>query len=335
MQDIAKIANVSIATVSRTLRCPHLVSRKTRQRILECIHENDYVYNVTAGELSSRKSTVIGVLIPTTKAPLFADSILAIQERVQQQGYSVIIGNTRYDPNIEMTLLRQYQERRLAGVILTGFTSGHENCLNQIVQDGIPCVVIWETLRRPNVNYVGFDNYRASYAMTEYLISLNHRCIGLIIGPFSKIGRVRKRFEGFLDCLKANNIEPNPEWIIECEPSLLEGRESMARLMSLPKKPSAVFAASDILAIGALAGARDSGMEVPKDVSLCGFDDVEFASYCHPPLTTVHVPGYEIGRKAVDIILKLNKQKQTKTQHYCFDTEIVVRASCRAYRPDN
>ena len=229
MQDIAKVANVSVATVSRTLHSPHLVSRKTRQRILERIHENGYVYNTTAGELSSRKSNVIGVLIPTTKAPLFADSLLAIQEHVQENGYSVIIGNTRYDPNVEIKLLRQYQERRVAGIILTGFTLGHENCLDQVIQAGIPCVVIWEKLDSPGVNYVGFDNYKASYAMTEYLVSLNHRRIGLIIGPFSIVGRVRKRYEGFLDCLKANHVECNSDWIIECEPSLIEGRESMAR----------------------------------------------------------------------------------------------------------
>jgi DNA-binding LacI/PurR family transcriptional regulator len=221
----------------------------------------------------------------------------------------------------------------LAGIIVTGFTFGHEGCLDQIIHSGIPCVVIWEKLENPGVNYVGFDNYKAAYSMTEYLINLNHRRIGLIIGPFSKVGRVLKRYEGFLDALNANRISCNPDWIIECEPSLIEGRESMSYLMKLKERPSAVFAASDILAIGALAGARDAGLKVPEDVSLCGFDDVDFASYCYPSLTTVHVPGYEIGQKAVDIILKMNKQKIFKPQHYCFDTQIVVRASCRVFNP--
>jgi DNA-binding LacI/PurR family transcriptional regulator len=331
MLDIAKAASVSIATVSRAIHTPHLVSKKTLHKVLKCIDESGYVYNTTAGELSSRRSTVIGVLIPTTKAPLFADSILAIQERVQERGFSVIVGNTKYDPDTEYLLLRKFKERRLAGIILTGFTVGNEHFLDQIIQDGIPCVVIWEKLSMPNVNFVGFDNYKAAYSMTEYLISLNHRKIGLIIGPYSKVGRVRNRFEGFQACLKDYNIESNPDWIIECEPSLSEGRQSMIRLMSLDKRPSAVFAASDILALGAIAGAREKNLVIPHDVSLCGFDNVEFAAYAHPPLTTMHVPGYQIGQKAVDIIIKKNDQQVTRVEQYCLDTHIVIRDSCKVF----
>ncbi|MGO9116272.1 MAG: LacI family DNA-binding transcriptional regulator [Desulfomonilaceae bacterium] len=331
MQDIAALAGVSVATVSRAIHTPQFVRSKTRERVLSIIEKHGYVYNAAAGDFSRNKSTVIGLLIPTTEAPLFASTILAIQERANDKGYSILLGNTQYDYQTESNLLQRFEERRLAGVILTGFNIGQENRVKKLADSGVPCFIIWEKPDNPALSYVGLDNYRAAYSMTNYLASLHHTRIGLMIGLYTKVGRVRKRYEGFMACLKDLGLECRPEWIVETVPTLQGGKDSMSRILSLQDRPTAIFAASDVLAIGALAAVRAAGLRVPEDLSLAGFDDIEFAAYCDPPLTTVRVPGYEIGRIAVDMLLEGIERNSTQARHCCLDTEIIVRGSCREH----
>lgn len=196
MQEIAAKAGVSLATVSRTIHSPHLVKTETREHIRQVMTECRYVYNVTASDFSKRRSSVIGVLIPTTKGSIFANSTKTIQEKAQERGFSLIIANTGYDGEVESMLLRQFQERRLAGIILTGFAIGQENAVREMVQIGIPCVVIWEALEDSSISFVGFNNFTAAYSMTEYLIRLGHECIGLILGPYTKVRRAKGVWKG-------------------------------------------------------------------------------------------------------------------------------------------
>ena len=328
MQEIARLAGVSLATVSRSLKNPNLVTPKTRLQVLRMMEENNYVYNAAAGDLSRRKSSVIGVTIPTTRNPIFASSTLAIQELAQEKGFSIILGNTKYDNAIEQQILQNFQERRVAGVILTGFTLHQEAFIKNLIRAGIPCLVIWEKLNGTPLSSVGFDNFKAAYGMTEYLISLRHRRIGLIIGPFSKVGRVKKRFDGYRSALEDHNIDYDSDLVIENEPVLYDGKEAMTRLMSLPHRPTAIFAASDMLAIGALSAAWELGLKVPQDVSIAGFDDIDFAAFCYPPLTTVRVPSYEIGRLAAKYLIEAIEQGSMRARHYCLETDLIIRSSC-------
>jgi DNA-binding LacI/PurR family transcriptional regulator len=238
-------------------------------------------------------------------------------------------GSSKYDSETESALISRFLERRLAGIILTGFVKGQQALIKRLAQNGMPCVVIWDKLDDPELSYVGFDNFKATHSITEYLVSLKHRRIGLIIGPYTKVDRVRKRLEGFLAALKDHGIPHQPAMIIEKEPTLIDGKEAMTRLMSMPDRPTAVLAASDTLAIGAMAAARDMGLDIPQDVSVAGFDDIDIAAYSNPPLTTVRVPAYEIGRLAVKVILDMAKTGDLQAQHYCLDTSLIIRKSCR------
>jgi DNA-binding LacI/PurR family transcriptional regulator len=329
MQEISKLAGVSSATVSRALHSPHLVRKATRERITRVMQTSGYVYNTTAADLSRRKSTTIGVIIPTTRSLVFSTSLLAIQEAAQENNYTIMAGSSKYDSMTESALISQFQERRLAGIILTGFLKGQQDLIRRLVRDGMPCVVIWDKLDDSLLSYVGFDNHKATYSITDYLIGLRHRRIGLIIGPCSKVDRVRRRLEGFLAAMQDHGIPHRPEWIIEKEPTMIDGREAMTRLMSAPERPTAVLAASDTLAVGALAAARDLGLRVPEDVSVAGFDDIDIAAYCNPPLTTVRVPAYEIGRLAVKVVIDMARTGNLEAQRYCLDTSLIVRQSCR------
>ena len=331
MQEVARLSGVSLATVSRTIKNPHLVRPKTRKRVLRVMEEHNYVYHANAGDLSRKRSSVIGVTIPTTRNPVFAKTSLAIQEVAQENGFSIIQSPTKYDMALERQILQGFQERRVAGMILTGFTLYQEDFLKNFVRAETPCLLIWEKLDEPWLSYVGFDNFKAARSMAEYLIGLRHRRIGLIIGPYSKMGRVKKRFDGYRAALEDHDLPYEPELVIENEPVLYDGKEAMKRLMSLPHRPTAIFAASDMLAIGALSAAWELGLNVPRDVSIAGFDDIDFAAYCYPPLTTVRVPSYEIGRLAATYLIEAIKQGFMPPRHCCLDTNIVVRSSCSEF----
>jgi DNA-binding LacI/PurR family transcriptional regulator len=330
MEEIAKLAGVSLATVSRCIHSPHLVKSETREKINQLISKANYIYNATAGDLSRKRSSILGVIIPTAKSLVFSTSLLAIQEMAQQNNYSLITASSQYDSKTEANLIQQFMERQLAGIILTGFVFGQKDLVKELSRRGMPCVVIWDKLDDPELSYVGFDNFKATYAATQYLIELHHRRIGLIVGPYTKVERVRKRLEGFKSALEDNGLTFDPEMVIEKEPTLLDGKEAMGRLMSLQVRPTAVLAASDTLAVGAMAAARDLGLGIPEDVSLVGFDDIDIAAYCNPPLTTVRVPAYEIGRIAMKIILNMISDfNESRVQQYCLDTNLVIRDSCR------
>ncbi len=327
MSQIAKLAGVSIATVSRTLHSPEKVRPELRHRILRICEERNYVYNAAAGDLSRRRTDILGVLVPTANKSVFGDTVMAIQEKAQDLHFSTITGNTLYDKAIEKKLLLQFQERRVAGIILTGFTIGGEDFIRGLMEQNIACVVIWEKLEEPDINFVGFDNFKAAYEATHHLISLGHQRIGLIVGPYEKEGRVMKRFEGYRQALEDHNLPFDPSIVVSTEPDLLEGNQAMQQLLCDPAPPSAVFAASDRLAIGGLAALREKGLKVPRDISLVGFDDLEFAAYCDPPLTTVRVPAKEMGTLAVKVLHEAIVSGNKKVKQYCLDTDLIIRAS--------
>ncbi|MFZ7128082.1 MAG: LacI family DNA-binding transcriptional regulator [Desulfobacterales bacterium] len=328
MQEIARLAGVSLATVSRAVHNPELLRPHTRQRILQVMAEHNYVYNAAAGDLSRQRSTVIGVTVPTNRNPIFAASTFAIEEQAQEMGYSILLANTQYSPEVESQLLQGFLERRVAGIILTGFSIDRKAQVQDLVDAGIHCLVIWEQLKDSGLSYVGFDNHGAARAMTAHLAGLGHRRIGLIIGPYSKLGRVQKRLDGYRSALREAGIGFDPELVLENAPVLEDGKESMHHLMSLDDPPTAVFAASDILAIGALSAAKEMGLNVPADVSIAGFDDNDFAAYCDPPLTTVRVPSHEIGRLAARHLIETIESGAAQIRQYSLRTDLIVRGSC-------
>lgn len=317
-----------MATVSRVIHSPHLVSSKTCNQVRRAINEHKYIYHAPAGDLSRKRSRIIGLLVPTTRSPVFARTVLAVQEKCHDLGYGVMLGNTQYEGETERRLITQFQERRVAGVILTGFSLGQKQEVEELRESGIPTVVIWERLDDPNLGYVGFDNYKAAYSATEYLIYLGHSKIGLIAGPFSKVGRVKKRLEGYRDALERHGIEYVEELVVEMEPTLANGEIAMNRILAGGPQVTAVFAASDVLAIGAMKSAKAYGLTIPGDLSIMGFDDIDFAAYTDPPLTTIRVATYEIGSLAVDCLLEMVDCKAATPPQYCLETYLVERESC-------
>jgi DNA-binding LacI/PurR family transcriptional regulator len=328
MQAVAKRAGVSVATVSRALRQPDLLKPETLKSIQTAIRELGYTYSIPVE--TKKIPDAVCVLLPTTLTVAFEDTLLGIQEATFRHSLTVSMGATNYDAATERALLERFVSQQPTGLILTGFSRSNEPLVMELADSGIPIVVIWEINNDRTISYIGFDNYRAFYNLTQYIVSLGHRRIGLVCGPYSKSERAQRRLSGYRAVLDEHGIKYDPSLVYEAIPSLSEGEAGFRKIMSRSRPPSAVLGGADMLALGALSAAQKMGLSVPGDVSIAGLDDIAFAAYSYPPLTTVRVPAYEIGEKAVDVIVDIWKQNGG-VHHHCFETELMVRESCAPY----
>ena len=331
MQAVAELAGVSRITVSRALRTPHLVRPDTRERILAIAERLGYVYHAAAADLIKGKTSIIGLILPTMRTPVFAETILSVQDAAQALDMNVILGNSGYDPALEEHLLRQFQGRRLAGLILVGFTPGREKQILALQAGGIPSVVIWNTPTPGSpLNIVGFDNRLAARTAMEHLIGLGHRRIGLIVGPRGGGSRVSERVEAYRDALAGHGISWDESLVRSAEPTIANGEAEARHLLEVSRsRPTAIFAASDNLAIGAMSAARSLGIAVPGELSVCGFDNIHFAAHCNPPLTTVNVPARRMARIAAKHLRGLIRGSTPAAPlSVCLKTRLIIRESC-------
>lgn len=297
MREIAREAGVSTATVSRVLNNPQLVSSKLRDAVMKVIERHDYVSHRAAGELAGGRSMTIGLVIPTITNSIYAASTQAIQRAAQRESYSVLLGISDFEPEEEARIIRRLVERRVDGLILTG--GGRDPAVYRVLErHNIPCVVTWRSAGAPNCPCVSFDNYRAGRLAMKHLIDLGHRRIGLICGRSEVNDRAMERRKSYEDALTDHGIAVDGSLIFERDFEFIEGHTAMRRMLVHADPPTAVFAANDIQAIGAISACREKGLEVPHDISVIGFDDLPVAEFTVPKLTTIHVPGDRMGHIA-------------------------------------
>jgi len=330
MKGLAALGQVSVSTVSRVFNAPHLVRPATRDRVLRLAKEHDYVYNAAAADLTRNKSRVIGLLFPSVRSPLFVEALEAIEDRVRNTFYSMVIGSNKYEPALEKRLLQQFMERRVAGIIMTGFSVGQEKVVEDIVKQGIPCVVIWEMPKSTkDVSFVGYDNYKLAVSAIDYLFQLKHRSVGMVLGRMNVLPRLKKRLQGYKDVLAKYGVPYNPDLVVQRRiPNYLEGKQAMNQLVSRPNPPTAVFFTSDEMALGGISALRERGLNVPDDISIMGADNIEPCAYSHPPLTTVNIPAKEMGRLAIEILFEMIESGDHTPRHYELETNLIIRESC-------
>ena len=327
IKDVAQLAGVSKATVSRCLNSPSKVRPATLAKVQEAIAETGYIMDATASEYSRKQSSFVSLLIPSVRSSLFANLTDGVESVANTEGLTVLIGQHQYSAEKERALLESWLQRRLCGLIVTGLFDSNLGLLPKFQDLEIPCVIVYERMPQQDCNSAGVDNMEASAQAIEYLISLNHRRIAVVIGP-TRIRRARKRLEGVMAALERNGLDIPPEYIIETVPTILNGNEAAIRLLSLETPPTAVFCVGDALAMGAMAAIKDHGLRIPDDMSVIGFDDADFAAYCDPPLTTVRIPSFQMGELAMKIIHELKDGKPGVTRMYKLPTEIILRKSC-------
>ena len=310
IQDIAARANVSAMTVSRALKTPHMVSKKLRERISSISTKSGYVMHHGARTLASSKSKLIGVLVPSFSNELFVDVLAGIRDSLHPRGYQMMVGDTRYSPQIEEKLFLSYLEHVPDGFLLTGFdrTRASESLSKATA---IPTVHMMDLSTRHMS--VGFCQKTAGYSMGRYLIGRGYKRLAYIAAQLDP--RVMKRLEGFRKAGAEAGIEKITEVMVPDPSSIGLGSRLLTQLLNQAPKCDAVFACNDDLAAGALFECQRRGLRVPEDLAVAGFNDLDLCSWTKPSITSVTTPRYQVGFQAAQLLLNvINKTKPVRTK---------------------
>jgi LacI family transcriptional regulator len=302
LSDVAQRAGVSTASVSRVLNSPERVSAALRRQVEEALKELRYVPHGAARALASQRSRTIGAVVPTLGIAIFAKGIEALQARLHEFGYALLVASAAHDPVKELELTRALVERGVDGLALVG--AEHLPALDELLDaSGLPHVntyVYQPAARRPSM---GLDNRGGTYRLTRHLIELGHREFAILTSPRRHNDRVAARFEGIKVCLEDHGIDVPATAILEVPYSIADGRAGLRALLTSGHPFTALPCTTDVIAFGALAECLAQGIAVPNEVSITGFDDLEPAAHLDPPLTTLVVPAEELGRRTADYLL--------------------------------
>jgi LacI family transcriptional regulator len=333
LEDIAKKAGVSRSTVSRVVNDHPNVRESVRRRVLVVIENTGYHPNAAARTLASQKSSMIGLVLPRSVSAFFTDPYYPrLTQGIAQacNQYDLTLGlflvGTKEDE--EKIYPRVSRNGLLDGILLQSGQYG-DQLTDRLIHSGIPLVIAGRPFDTNDVSFIDIDNINAAYAAVSHLIRLGYRRIGTITGtPNSTVTIDRK--EGYIKALTERARDIEESLIAEADFTEIGGYFAMQQL--LPAKPDAIFAASDIMAIGAMRAARGAGLSIPDDIAFVGFDDLPLSTPPEPRLTTVRQPVFQFGFQAVDILIDLIDYGIKPARRVIMDTELVIRDSCGASR---
>jgi len=325
MREVAEQAQVSVTTVSHVINDTRPVSDELRARVTAAMDLLGYQPNQLARSLRRGETHTIGMIIPDGANPFFAEVARGIEDTGFEHGYSVILCNS--DGNLEKELLytNVLNEKQVDGIIYVAAGLSQEHILG-LQQRGLPVVVVDREIPGLPVGTVITDNAQGGWLATGHLLSLGHRRIACLSGPHD-LTPSAERVTGYRQALEAAMVFVDECLVLRGDFNFESGYKSMTELLALEEPPSAVFACNDLMAMGAMAAAAESGCRVPADLSVVGFDDIELASYSIPALTTVRQPKYEMGAIAARMLLEHMRQDDLTPQRQILATELVVRKS--------
>lgn len=306
MRDVSRLAGVSTMTVSRVLTDPSLVAEETRQRVLQAVEQLRYVPDRVAGSLSSRRSGFVALILPTLMNSNFADTAQALSEGLHRAGYQLLIGYTLYRLDEEERVIQSVLTRRPEAIVLTGIEHSRKTTA-MLFEAGVPVVEIWDLQDRPIDYVVGYSNFEVGRAAAHHLVGLGHRRV-CAVGPCdsgeARDFRAEQRLAGFAAGLRETGMPDDLIFRHSHVPlSFTEGAEAMEMVAREAPDVEAIFAASDLHAVGVLMECQRRSIRVPDDLSIMGFGDFEIGRQCVPPLTTMRVDARAIGLRTAEVIL--------------------------------
>lgn len=320
-------ANVSVATVSRTLAMPDVVLPETRQRVQEAIRQLGYTPNVQARSLRTSRTNVIVALVPDISNPFFAEVIRGIEQVAHRNRYSVLLGDTQYSSDREQAYADLVGARQADGLITL---MPH---IPKVVATGrLPIVNACEYVTDAAITSVYVDNAAGAREGIEYLLTLGHRAIAFLAGPMNSPISV-DRDSGYEAALRAAGIKRNRKLTVEGDFSAESGIRGTEALFARNESFTALFCSNDEMALGALRVIKSRGLRVPEDISVLGFDDIRFARYSDPPLTTIAQPMGDIGREAMTMLIEILAGKDVPPRKRILPTQLVVRGSTARRNP--
>ena len=326
MKDVAQRAGVSASTVSHVINETRFVSQDLRERVLRAMRELNYQPNVAARSLRTKRTQVVALVIPDITNPYFPDIARGVQDVAEENDYAVILCNTDRMLSRERRFLNALRRQRVDGLVLNPSVVTSVD-LQELLNAQIPVVLIGSQIDQPSFDVVMVDNVKGAYDAVKHLIDLGHHHIGLV-GGTRTTSSGEQRFQGYVRALADHGL-PVREGLVTEGPFTHEGGyEGMRRLLALPTPPTAVFASSDVMAIGALVAIQEAGIRVPEALSLVGFDDIAVASITTPKLTTIAQPKYQTGETAARLLFNhIESPSPPQRQKIILDHTLIVRSS--------
>lgn len=304
LQDVAEASGLSLITVSRSLRQPDMVQPATRERVKRAIDETGYLPNLTARALVSQRSGMVGVVVPILASSLFADFAQGVAAQLRSHERQMLLGVSNRSVDDEFEVIKTFIARRADAIIVTGFT--HSDACKALLQrfDG-PIVETWNLKPDAIDMCVGYDNYKASEAMTRYLLTKGYRRIAMVGGAFENNDQATDRRDGFLATMAEAGIHVPGEHVVSVpNPTTIDsGKDALLTLMRGSNPPDAIFFQAEIPAHGAIMACMSQGYAVPGDVALAGFGDLSLSEHLPVPLTTIQIRAHDIGSRAASMVL--------------------------------
>ncbi len=328
MREVAERAGVSVTTVSHVVNNTRTVNPDTRRRVEEAMQILGYQPNVLARSLRRGVTHTIGIILPDSANPYFAEVVRGIEDTSFSQGYSVILCNSDNDLAREHHYTNVLVEKQVDGIIFVAAGLSAEN-IHNLQRRSVPLILVDRQVPDVHVDRVLADNQRGGWVATRHLIDLNHRHIACIAGP-PGLQVSNERVEGYRRALESAEIMFNPQWIVEGDFQYQSGYAAAKELFFQQPSPTAIFACNDLMAIGSICSAHENQLKVPEMLSIVGFDDVRLAAFANPPLTTVRQYKRKMGARAAHMLLERIADRDIQPQEEILDTELVIRGSTAA-----
>jgi LacI family transcriptional regulator, gluconate utilization system Gnt-I transcriptional repressor len=324
--DVARLAGVSAMTVSRALRDPKIVSPATRSRIAAAVAEIGYVPDLVASSLTSGRIRLVGVIIPTITDSIYAATAAGLSGVLRARGFETLIGDSGYDLDEEERLVAAFLGRRADAIVLSNVAHS-EGTRRMLERARIPVVETGNLTASPIDMVVGFSNRDATEQMMRHLIERGHRTVGFVGAHRIGNPQAADRHEAYLESVRKHGLADRPELVVECPSDLDAGAQSLLRIAERNPDVSAVFAASEVRAIGAILECQRRGWPVPERIAIAGFNDAGVGAHLVPALTTVRAPRHEIGTRAAQMILDRIDGRMFDGHVVDVGYEVVVRQS--------
>ena len=330
IREVSKIAGVSVATVSRTLSMPDKVSLKTQEKVQSAIAQTNYKPNILARNFRTRKASTIVVLVPDIANPFFSRVIRGIEQAAQKLGYAVLLGDTQGLREREYTYANMVKTSQADGIIQLDC---HMPFADKEDARSFPIINICDCMKNTDIPTIQLDNISAAKEMTEHLIQLGHQNIGIIHGPKDSVN-TKDRIIGYKKAIRKKDLSFDQSIIIEGDYSVKSGSQAAYTLLKPTTPPTAIFCFNDEMAIGAIHQIKEMGLKVPEDISVAGFDDISFAEFCDPPLTTVSQPAEDFGSRAMSMIYDVINDNEIGTTNIFLPYKLINRKSTAAIKKD-
>ena len=326
IEDVAKHAQVSRATVSRVLNHNLRVDEAMRSRVLEAVQALGYQPNHVARRLRARSSTVIGLIISDIQNPYFISVIRGVEDAAYAQHMSIVLCNSDEDVTKQQLYLQLMESEHVAGLIIVPANSLDNAGLARLKQAGIPIILLDRTVETLQVDAIKVDNVRGAYEAVNHLIERGHQRIGIISG-FKHLTTGNERYRGYRDALTSAGFPIDESLVRFGDFKTESGYRLTHELMAAARPPQALFVANNLMTLGAMRALRELGVRIPEEIALVGFDDMPWSGELYSPLTAVSQPTYELGQEAVQLLMRRISQPTAPYQTLVLQTRLIIRES--------